>query len=83
MFYKRINKLNSRITERLKRLNKTQKKFLIIFIPILFFMITFPIANVASGDYKFGLTNLDLQDTWFVWTTYLLGVGYIEMKILS
>ena len=69
--------------ERLE-MNKKQKLFLAIFVPVILFFITLIISSYISGDYPYYYIETSyLLETWYVWLIFLIFVCIFEYKIFE
>ena len=83
-----INKENINIKRIIKkerlRMNKKQKLFLAIFVPVILFFITLIISSYISGDYPYYYIETSyLLETWYVWLIFLIFVCIFEYKIFE
>ena len=83
-----INKKNINIKGVIKkerlRMNKKQKLFLAIFVPVILFFITLIISSYISGDYPYYYIETSyLLETWYVWLIFLIFVCIFEYKIFE
>ena len=82
------NKKNTNIEriikkERLK-MNKKQKLFLSIFVPVILFFITLTIASYISGDYPYYYIETSyFLETWYVWLIFLIFICIFEYKMFE
>ena len=73
-----ISSLSKHIKALGAKVNLTQRIILAIVIPLVLFLIAYPIASEASYSDPF-----DFDDTWLVWIIYLLVIGYYEINLFS
>jgi len=83
-----INKENISIKRIIKkerlRMNKKQKLFLAIFVPVILFFITLIISSYISGDFPYYYIETSyLLETWYVWLIFLIFVCIFEYKIFE
>jgi len=83
-----INKENINIKRIIKkerlRMNKKQKLFLAIFVPIILFFITLIISSYISGDYPYYYIEISyLLETWYAWLIFLIFVYIFEYKLFA
>ena len=83
-----INKENINIKRIIKkerlRMNKKQKLFLAIFVPVILFFITLIISSYISGDYPYYYIETSyLLETWYVWLIFLIFVCIFEYKLFG
>lgn len=78
-----------RVPVNTQQMNISKGEFIIntllsILSPVIYFIITFYIA-IAVEDYfiQTGAGPFDLEDTWWIWTIYLIVVFLIEKKLFS
>ena len=83
-----INKENTNIKMIIKkerlRMNKKQKLFLAIFVPVILFFITLIIASYISGNYPYYYIETSyLLETWYVWLIFLIFICIFEYKMFE
>ena len=83
-----INKENINIKRIIKkerlRMNKKQKLFLAIFVPIILFFITLIISSYICGDYPYYYIEISyLLETWYAWLIFLIFVCIFEYKLFA
>jgi CDP-diglyceride synthetase len=82
------NKENTNIKMIIKkerlRMNKKQRLFLAIFVPVILFFITLIIASYISGNYPYYYIETSyLLETWYVWLILLIFICIFEYKMFE
>lgn len=72
----------------IQSLNSNQKIIFSIVVPVIIFIIVYPIASSAGTFYGFGFDEVyggpfNFGRTWYIWVMAIGLITYIEMKIFS
>jgi hypothetical protein len=64
-------------------MNKKQKNIISVILPLATFLITLKLASFFSSDYEDDRNPFLFDITWWIWLTWVIGCGYLELILFS